>query len=170
MAANPFNVSVPVLDYSKPYHPTTQTYHGTALMVNNKIIGRIQSWQLQGVYSRQVNPVRELNYQTFGRVVDLVPSINEPYTASFSRVEVWEDEMEKACGFSSVWTDLLDQTFPFTVKEIWKKGKQIYRITEYLGCWFTDKNLNAWQAEGDAKVQIDGGTIAFVSKSIVYGR
>lgn len=168
-ASNPFNVSVPVLDMSKAHAPTSQTYHGVALMVNGQIIGRIQNWQVSGVYQRTVTPVRELNYQTFGRVVDLVPGINEAYTATAQRVEVWNEEFEKACGYANVFTDLLDQTFPFSVQEIWKRGNKIYRISNYLGCWFTAKDHDAWSPDGDARVTVNA-TISFVSKTITYGR
>ena len=168
-ASNPFNVVVPTLDFSHPQAPTTQSCHGISIMANNQIVGRIEDWTVAGVYTRNLMAVRELNYRTFGRVIDIVPGINQEYTATASRFEVWFDEAEKAFGFAKVFTDLLDQTFPFAVKEVWLRGKTPYRISDYFGCWMAGKELTGMNATGDAIIK-SNMTIHFVSKQITFGR
>lgn len=165
---NAFNVSVPALDFTNRHAPTTQTYHGVTITVNGQIVGRISSWTVQ-VYTRTVTHVRELNANTFGRPIDIVPAINDGYTISAARTEVWGEELEKAVGYGQVFEDLIDQTFPFSIKELWFKGQQIYRITDYHGCWFTDTNLEAWDVSSDAMVK-RACNITFCSKSISLGR
>lgn len=167
-ASNAFSVTVPPLDFTKAGAPTTQSVHGIAITVNGQIIGRIQNWNVQ-IYARVVTHVRELNKDTFGRPVDAVPAINEGYTASGQRAEVWKEELEKACGYAQVFEDLIDQTFPFSIKELWFRGRTIYRISDYLGCWFTDTNLDAWDVGGDAIVRRNFNLL-FVSKRISLGR
>lgn len=166
---NTFNVSVPALDFSKRHAPTTQTFHGISIQVGGQVVGRISNWQV-AVYTRAVNHVRELNARTFGRPVDIVPAINEGYTITANRTEVWGEELEKACGYSQVFEDLIDQTFPFSAQELWKKGKDNYRVTNYHGCWFTGTELDGWDVTGgDAMVKRTVG-ITFCSKNIVFGR
>lgn len=169
MAQNPFNVVVPTLDYSHPQAPTTQSYHGVSIMVNNQIIGRVETWAVQGVYTRGAIHVRELNHRTFGRAVDIVPGVGQDYIAQADRFEVWNEEAEKALGFNRVFTDLLDQTYPFSVKEVWLRGRSPYRIMDYFGCWLTSKEIGQFQVNTDpiirATVQIH-----FVSKQVTFGR
>lgn len=168
MASNSFSVSVPALDFTRQGAPTTQSYHGVSILIGGATVGRIQSWQVQ-VYKRTVTLVRELNSRTFGRPVDAVPSIADGYTASGQRFEVWGEELEKACGYPQVFEDLIDQTFPFAVKEMWFKGTTIYRITDFLGCWFTDADIDQWEATGDAIVK-RAFTLTYVSHRISLGR
>jgi len=169
MATNPFNVVVPTLDFSHPHAPTTQSCHGVSIMVNGQIVGRLEDWAVSGVYQRTVTAVRELNWRTFGRVVDIVPSINAEYTATANRFEVWFEEAERALGYGKVFTDLLDQTFPVSAKEVWLRGKTPYRIMDYFGCWLAGKEITGINATGDAIIKTNL-TIHFVSKQITFGR
>lgn len=167
---NTFAVRVPALDFSKRHAPTTQTYHGISLQVDGRIIGRISSWTVQ-VYTRAVNHVRELNAATFGRPVDIVPAINEGYTIAANRTEVWTEELEKAVGFSRVFEDLIDQTYPFAIQELWMKGEsETYRVSNYWGCWFTDTNIADWDAAGGDAMVKRTCNITFCSKTITTGR
>lgn len=168
-ASNPFNVAVPVIDFTHKHAPTSQTYHGVAIMVNGSIIGRIQNWQVTGVYTRTNTYIRELNYQTFGRFVDIVPGVVGEYKATAGRVEVWGEEFEKACGYTKVFEDMLDQTFPFSITEMWRKGNKPYRISNYHGCWFDQKEHDSWTADGTAQVMLNV-SLSFVSKSILFGK
>lgn len=162
-AANPHGVRVRPLDFDAPGAPTIKTYHGISIVVNGRIVGRIQSWNPQ-MYSRNGSHVYELNHLTFGRPVDYVPSINTNYNISVSRVEVWSQEFEIALGYPAVWADLIDQNRPFSMQEYLFRGSAVYRVWLYSGCWFTGRNEQGFTAEGDAKTIVDG-QIAFVSRT-----
>lgn len=116
------------------------------------------------MYSRDGTPVYELNHLTFGRPVDYVPSRNTGYELTINRVEVWDQEFEKALGYPSVWADLIDQNKPFTLQEYLFRGSSVYRVWLYSGCWFKTRNEASMTAEGDAKT-IAEGTLAFVSRT-----
>jgi len=146
---NAFGIQTPGLDFTVPDAPTTKTYHGASIVVDGNIIGRITSWNPSGAYTRTVNLVRELSHVTWGRPVDIVPAISDGYTIAFTRVEVWEQEVELTLGYSNVWDDLSDQDRPFTVFEYLFRGPTLYRVWRYAGCWFTDRNENAQEAAGD---------------------
>lgn len=150
---NAFAVQTPGLDYTVADAPTTKTYHGASIVVDGNIIGRITNWQASGAYNRTVNLVRELSHVTFGRPVDIVPAIAEGYTISFTRVEIWSQELELTLGYPAVWDDLADQDRPFTVNEYLFRGNTLYRVWRYSGCWFTDRNESEMAADGDGIVR-----------------
>ncbi len=158
---NPFGVRVKPLDYSHPHAPKTKTYHGVTIVVDGKIVGRVQNWN--PTTSRGGTHIRELSVATFGRPVDYVPGIAEGFTISCSRTEVWNEELEIALGYPGVWSDLTDQDRPFTSDEYWFRGRDVYRVWKYLGCWFQDRNEDAYDAAGDAVVKTNP-TLAFVSR------
>jgi hypothetical protein len=165
---NQFNVRVPPLDFSKREAPASQTYHGITITVNGNIVGRIQNWSVN-VFQRTITHVRELNHNTFGRPIDIVPSINDGYTITANRVEVWGEELEKAVGYALAYDDLINQTYPFAAKEMWFKGTQIYRIVDYHGCWFNNTDLESWDVTGDAIIKRAVG-ITFCSRSVSLGK
>jgi len=167
---NPFGnnlhgVRVKPLDYTHQHTPSMKVYHGMSLAVNGSVVGRIQSFQPTNAYNRKVTPVYELSAYTWGQPVDAIPGGSEGlYTASITRGEVWNQELEITCGYTDVWETLSDQTRPFTLNEYWFKGKDVYQIWEYTGAWFTEKNFaDAWEAEGEGKVNI-AGTIGYVRR------
>jgi len=171
---NPFtNLSpVPTLNHDHKYGITTKVYHGAVIKAgigNNAsvTVGRIQSWQ-PTQYSRAGSTVREVHNKTWGRPVDYVPGIVEDHTLVFTRVEVWNEELELALGFNggqgagkSLFIDLADQTQPFTITEILHRGNSEARKWAYYGCWFTERNENEYAADGDGKVVVNA-TVAYV--------
>lgn len=152
-ASNPTGVSVRPLDFEATYAPTAKMYHGTSIVVENNIIGRVQSWQ-PAAYTREGAHVYELNNTTFGRPVDYVPGRSTGYTVAMTRLEVWGQELELALfnNAVSVFDDLSDQTRPFTSLEYLYRGQSIYRIWQYLACWLQDRNEDAFSAEGDGRI------------------
>ena len=165
-ATNSFNVeasrpSVPV-DFDAPYAPTTMTYHGFSIQVENATIGRITEWTPQQL-DREVVHISELNAKTWGQPVDIVPGRATNFTLSFGRAEVWGEEIEKAFGEADPYTLLTNQNAPFAIDEVYLRGNQLYRQFRYLGCWFTNKSADAFSAEGDGVVRVSG-EIAFVNK------
>jgi hypothetical protein len=131
-------------------------------VVDGKIIGRIQSWQAS-VYTRNGKHIYELSHLTFGRAIDYVPSINTAYSLTFSRAEVWNQELEITLGYPAVWQDLIDQNRPFSCQEAHMRGATPYRTWLYSGCWFEERNENSFEAEGDATVMVNAG-VKFVSR------
>lgn len=166
-ASNKFAIesqrTVPI-DYSSPYAPTTQSYHGFSIQVDGITIGRITSFTPIQM-SRPATLVRELNAQTYGQPVDIVPGVEENFTLAFGRAEVWGEEIEVAFGAATdPYTLLINQNRPFTIDEVYTRGTTIYRQFRYLGCWFTSKNTAAFEAEGgDSIIKIDG-EIMFVNR------
>lgn len=162
-ASNPHGVRVRPLDFDAAGAPTIKTYHGISIVVNGRIIGRVQSWNPQ-MYARNGAHVYELNHLTFGRPVDYVPSINTGYQVSVNRVEVWDQEFERALGYPAVWADLIDQNRPFAMQEYLFRGSAVYRVWLYSGCWFQNRNEEGFTAEGDAKTVVNG-EVHFVSRT-----
>jgi hypothetical protein len=155
------------INFDAPGSVTSKTYHGISIVVDGNIIGRIQTWAPQ-MYSREGEWVYELNHLTFGRPVDYVPGINSNYTVNCSRVEVWNEELEKALGYPSVWADLIDQDRPFTVQEFLFRGSQVNKVWTYTGCWFKEKNIEQFQAKETPQVMVTA-TLAFVSRIETQG-
>lgn len=155
------------INFDAPGSVTSKTYHGISIVVDGNIVGRIQTWQPQ-MYSRQGEHVYELNHLTFGRPVDYVPGINENYKVNCSRVEVWNEELEKALGYPSVWSDLIDQDRPFTVQEYLFRGVNVYKVWEYTGCWFQEKNTETFNAKETPQIMTTA-TLAFVSRTSYVG-
>ena len=162
-ATNAYGVQSQSIDYSDPGAPTTMSYHGFALVVNQNIVGRIQSWNPEGAYSRDGEHLYELNKNTAGLPVDYVPGKATGFHVSFSRNEVWGQELELALGYDSVFANLTDQTRPFVGQEFLFKGSDPYRVWQYSGCWFNAKNPEGWTADGNYVYRITG-SIAYVSR------
>jgi len=165
-AVNSFAVQTQAIDFSQPGSPTVQMYHGGAIVVNDAIIGRIQTWQPAGAFTREGSHVYELNSATWGLPVDYVPGRATGFNVTFTRSEVWFQELEIALGYPGVWSNLTDQTFPFTAQEYLYRGVNVYRQWTYFGCWFTEKVPNEFSAEGDGKITVSCG-MAFVSRKKV---
>jgi hypothetical protein len=162
-AQNPYNVKL-----ANKYDPSaigassTMTYHGMTIVVNNSIVGRLQTWNPSS-YSRGGTHLWELNRDTWGRPVDYVPGKADAFTISFERAEIWGAEFERLLGYPEPWLDLLDQNIPFDMIEYLYKGNEKYRKWRYKGCWMTGKDYSDYTAEGDAIVKISGN-ISYVAK------
>ena len=161
-ATNPHGVRVKPLDLEAEGSPTVKTYHGLSIIVDGRIVGRINSWAPK-VFNRNGTHVYELNHHTFGRPVDFVPSVSTGYTISVNRTEIWDQEFEIALGYPAQWSDLIDQNRPFSVQEYLYKGASIYRVWSYVGCWFTSRNEDNITNKGEAQYVVNG-EIAFVSR------
>lgn len=160
---NGFGVTSQSLDYTDPNNLQTMSYHGAQIVVNNAIIGRIQSWQPDGAYNRDGEHVYELSRVTIGKPIDYVPGKATGFTVSFTRTEIWNQEFELALGFGSVFADLTDQTSPFTVQEFLYQGQNVYRVWEYRGCWLKAKNPEAWTSDGNYVHRVTG-QLAYVAR------
>lgn len=164
--ANNFGVTAQALDVADAGSPSSMSYHGAAIVVNNNIVGRIQSWNPEGAYNRDGEHVYELSRVTIGKPVDYVPGKITGLTVSFARTEVWDQELELALGFGAVWADLTDQNRPFVVQEFLYKGQDPYRVWQYSGCWMKSKNPEGWTADGNYIYKISG-QLAYVSRTRV---
>lgn len=158
-------------DYGVQVQPValnlTKTYHALSIqLANGTIIGRIQDFN-PTFAQRAGSHVYELNRQTTGRPIDYVPGIESGRSISCTRVEVWSDELEVALAEAeSEYIDLCDQTKPFEIIESLFRGSSAYRAWRYKGCWFADKSINSYSAEGDMKT-IATTTINYVIRSKV---
>lgn len=166
--ANPHAVAVQPLDFSQ-FEGTnhTQVYHGSTIKINNKVVGRIRSFNADGAFQRTITPVYELNKTTWGRPVENIPGQNTGYTLTITRAEVWDAEFERTI-FDFVFHDLGDQTFPFTIEEFLWKGSEIYYIITYSGCWFNTKNIETFEAGGEGIIVVNAG-ITYVSRKYTGG-
>jgi len=154
-AQNPFGVLVSPIDYTKPDVPTSKVYHGITIEVGGSVVGRIQSWNVAGAYTRGGEHVWELNNRTWGRPVDYVPGRAEGYNITARVAEMWQKEIEVQLGLTPLGTqfvDLVDQTFPFTCREFWFRGPSIYRVWLYRACWLTNRNEEDFTADGTGRV------------------
>jgi hypothetical protein len=139
-----------------------KTYHGISIAFNNHIVGRIQSWNPQ-MYTRSGNHIMEIGVRSWGRPVDFVPGPASGFTISCTRAEIWTQEIEKEAGYNTVWVDLREQKIPFTVYETLFWGTQPYRVWVYRGCWFTERNEDAFTAQGTGEVTANC-TLSFLSR------
>jgi hypothetical protein len=162
-ASNVHEVKVTPLDFAATGAPTIKTYHGLSIVVEGNIVGRINSWQPNGAYNRNGTHIYELHHNTFGVPVDYVPSVATGFTIAFARAEVWDQEIERTLGFTNVFNNLTDQTRPFIIQEYLFKGQDLYRVWQYSGCWFQEKNFDAFTSDGDGVHRVTG-TIAYVSR------
>ncbi len=167
-AGNPFNQMVEPIDYTDKYAPSAKTYHGITLVVNGAVLGRIQSWDNSGAYTREGAHVYELNNRTFGRPVDYVPGIATGYTVSATVAELWGAEIEIQTGSDSRYVDLISQVRPFQAQEFWFRGAEPYEVWTYLGCWLQDRNETGMTSDGDTRV-VSNFQFAYVSRSHTAG-
>lgn len=154
--------------------PMGKTYHGlTIVNGSDQIIGRITSWN-PTAYTREAVLQYELSYRTYGRPVDQIPGRSTGYTVAGTSAELWDREVERRFlandGLSNnrVFGDLADQIRPFTVYEHWFRGNTVYRTWVYQGCWMTERNEDAFTAEGDGRVMANF-TFQYVSRREVNG-
>lgn len=171
-SANPYaqnlhGVRAQPIDFDATGAPLTKTYHGVSITVDGNIVGRITTWN-PNPFTREGAHVFEVNHLTWGKPVDYVPGKGGDWTISCGRTEVWNQEMEIALGWDAVWNDLTDQDRPFSCQEYWYRGRTIYRVWSYSGCWFQDRSEDAIENEGDAIVRTNP-TLAFVSRSRTLG-
>lgn len=150
--ANPYNARVNPLEVSEQAN-TAMTYHGGAIACNGKIVGRIKDWT-PGKFERNLTEIREISNTTWGVPVDNVPGISSGYSVSFTRTEVWQQELETVLGFGATFNSLADQTRPFEAFEYLYRGTTPYRVWLYKGCWFTNKSPNSWSASGDGVIEV----------------
>lgn len=165
---NAYGVQVRPMDFSVADAPTTQMYHGASIVANGNIIGRITNFNDSGAYTRAGVHVYEVSHKTWGHPVDYVPGKVEGFKFALARAEVWSQELEITLGFDAVFDNLTDQNRPFSIQEYIFKGNDIYRVWQYTGCWFTTKNPNAMEAEGDGIIRVES-EVAYVSRIRIQG-
>jgi len=162
-ASNSFGVNRQPIDYTQPGAPTVQSYHGGSIVVNNNVVGRIESWNPAGAYTRSGKHIMEVSHATWGLPVDYVPGVATGFNITFTRTEVWNQELEITLGYAAVWENLTDQTFPFVANEYLFQGVNLYRMWAYNGCWFTSKAPVEWTSEGEGIIKVSCD-MAFVSR------
>ena len=76
------------------------------------------------------------------------------FSVTATVAELWNSEIEIQLGLSDQqFQDLIEQNRPFTTREWWIRGScGPYQIWTYRGCWLTDRNEEAFAAEGNARV------------------
>jgi hypothetical protein len=121
-------------------------------------IGVIQSWHPQS--SRTATHVYEINSDTSGAPVDLVPGNVTGLTITVNRFDVFNSKMEQAFGSKDM-AMLTDQTSPFTVKEVWKFVGQSDQVFYYTGCWFSQLG-RTMSSTDDRIVKVDA-TITYLA-------
>ena len=160
---NSFGVKALEIDFDQPGTPTTQVYHGGTIVVEGNIIGRINAWQAAGSMTREGTHIYEVSKETWGLPVDYVPGRATGFNITWTRTEVWNQELERALGYPAVWKDLTDQNRPFRADEMLFKGVVPYRTWSYSGCWFTEKTPSEWSSEGDGVFSVSCN-MAYVSR------
>jgi hypothetical protein len=139
-STNQYGITSPSLDFEghAGYVPESKIWHGLSIAVgsgNNQVqVGRLQTWSPDAM-TRAVVQKYELSAETYGRPVESVPGRAEGYTISTQRVELWENEFEKALGYPDVFADLMDMRWAVDLYEYLYKGKSLYRLWKYPVCW-----------------------------------
>jgi hypothetical protein len=112
----------------------TKTSHSVSVLNadGSKVIGMIQSWQ--PTRSRAVQRIFEVNMNTSGQAVDLVPGVVEDDTLSVTRMALWTADLFNA--FSSSFTeatDWLQQKSPVQMQEVWTEPESNGIASDYTG-------------------------------------
>jgi hypothetical protein len=162
-ATNTVGAQAGLVDFTQPYTPTTMMTHGGTIVVNGNIIGRINNWHAAGAYNREGTHVYEVNYNTWGVPVDYVPGRATGFNLTMTRSEVWDQELELTLGYTGLWNNLTEQTFPFVAQEFLFKGALPYRTWSYFCAWFTEKNPSEFSAESNGLYQVTCG-MAYISR------
>lgn len=163
-AENAFGAQAPPFDYTHQHAMMTKTYHGFSVVnERDQIIGRVTSWNPM-VFSRDGTFQYELSHVTAGLIIDYVPGKNGEQTIAIARVELWDNEFEIALGYPTVWETLIDQSAPFSIYEYLYRGSELYHLFEFAGCWFREKQIEAWSTDGDYVIKLTG-TIAWVKRT-----
>lgn len=141
-----------------------RTSHSLAIRVRGKTVGLVQAFGYS--LGRTVTPIYELNPDTSGEVVDLVPGNITTPELTVTRVDLIRDTMEEV--FGGVRLDMLsDQSNPFEVVEVWQYPDGTSEVYVYEGCWFSRINRRH-DATGDRVVRVEG-TINYVRRRKISG-
>lgn len=164
--ANQYGVKVQPLDLSDQYAPNTKTYHGIQILFNGRVVGRITNWDVTP-YTRDATLIYELDRDTAGMPVDIVPGKTTGRTITATRVELWKKEVETVIVPGQHWADLSQQIRAFWILENMYAGSDLYQTYVYVGCWFTDRKEDPWAADGDFVVRAQLA-ITFVNRIAVF--
>lgn len=155
LARSKFGITSPQLDYEghAGYVPESMVYSGLTIAVgaqdgSPQAIGRIQSFQ-RDASTRQMTMKWELNKDTFGRPVDIIPGKADGYSMSIERIEIWEQEFEIALGYPFVFSDLMDMRWSVDLYEYRYRGNELYRLWKYPNCWINSLSDGQPSSEGD---------------------
>jgi hypothetical protein len=129
-----------------------RTSHSLAIRVKGKTVGLMQRFGY--TLSRTITPIFELNPDTTGEPVDLVPGNVTTPELTVTRVDLQTDIMEEVFGGTRL--DMLsDQQNPFEVVEVWKYNDGTSEVYIYEGCWFS-RISRMHDATGDRVVRVEG--------------
>lgn len=121
----------------------TRTTHGLTLRDGRtgRLFGAIHTFSPK--QTRAVEEEFEINRDSRGIPVDLVPQNLTSRTLGLSRYDLYTRVMEELFGTTELHI-LTDQRRPFRIRETWLAPATVAvlgagpRIYEYIDCWFTD--------------------------------
>lgn len=136
-----------------------RTSHSLAIRVNGKTIGLIQT--LGYALTRTVTPIFELNPDTAGEPVDLVPGNVGTPELTVRRADLYTQKLEEV--FGGVRLDMLsDQSNPFEVVEVWKNPDGTVETYVYEGCWFA--RISRTMQSTDNRIVFADATINYIRR------
>lgn len=136
-----------------------RTNLGLAIRVRGVTVGMIQTWTY--TLSRGATHLYELNPDSGGEPVDVVPGNVTGQTITVRRVDLYVQKMEEAFGLLNLNT-LADQSNPFEIVEVWKNPDGSTEMYIYEGCWFT--RINRTNDAGGNRIVTAEGEIAYVRR------
>lgn len=126
--------------------------HVISIRFRGVTIGFIQRWSPR--QQRRTTPLYELNSDTSGRRVDIVPGNVEQLQIDIQRYDLFTKKMHEAFGFAATASNLADHTEPFEVQEVRKLPSGVTEATIYTGCWFSNIGRE-YTATGDRTVNVN---------------
>lgn len=144
-----------------PPETAVKTSHGLQIVVNGKVIGAITSWS-PDAKTRGMTHIYELNYETSGHPVDIVPGNLGGFTIRVNRYDLWKDRFEEVFGGISVEEALGDQDRPFEVRQVMKRPDGTKEVYVYRGCWMSSVG-RTYSATGDRIVMVSA-TLTYLEK------
>ena len=117
--------------------PNTQsvTTRGMKIVVNGATVGLIQNFTLS--QARTVQRVFEINADSNGDAVEIVPGNLDDLSIQIDRVELYARALENYFGIADA-AMLTNQTEPFELHEVYFKPDGTSYGYKYEGCWFTN--------------------------------
>lgn len=112
--------------------PTTRARlsHALTIRARGRIIGAIHQWS--PAQSRTVDTEFEIEPNSYGMPVDLVPQRVERREIRIARYDTYPEIMEEVFGTSELIV-LADQYRPFTLREVWRGPPITANFTNPLG-------------------------------------
>ncbi len=137
------------------------TSHGIKIMAKGVTVGAIIKWT-PAAYTRAMALPTELNYETSGHPIDVVPGNLGGFKITVNRYDLWKSKMEEVFFDASIEEALGMQDNPFVVYQYLLKPDGTKELVVYRKCWFSSIGRD-YDTAGDRIIKV-AGEITFLKR------